>query len=1124
MDVRILPAILLIWGNAISLASPTTIHTDHAALPDAGSVIMPSTGFAVMDRMAQDCRIASPTGSAFACYDTGQSDHGTLMTTDFLVADSTLPVAVCPSDLTVNLVDSIIWENALSFDGGSTGTHAPLTFLVRRGTLDPGGVFVPHPCNLPGDFQFGPQVRFYCCDYLHAVPVYVQLMVTDQAGNSDTCHMPIVLVDKVKPVIWCPSSKVFSAQAGSPSMTVDTAVICVQTHLPMPAAQPGKFMVPIRQDAIPSGAVLTDVDLGLVIDHEVINQLSVTLYAPQRHKAQVMNRQSCAGQPVQIPWNMDVLFNDQAYDIPVFNATGQKVPALFTCTSSQPGVGAYNEGHMRPKFQHLKGFNGMSVRDPARFWTFTAGPADIHSATGQISSDHVGIFVAQAGLEPGEHILLDYAGFEGAPLPGLMTGQPYLFEVTDAGTLSLVSVTGVSLDNVPAGSRHFFCASDQWLLLVEDHDPLGGGVIREVCLHLAYRIGEAAFATDNLAACGMLDMTVVHETPPAECPSGALLTSTWTVTDLAGNVSDCQHQYQIVDETPLLVRFPCDATLSCEEWSDPANAGSVRHNGDFEQVTVTYADSVLATPDACFLVRRTWEIRNDCRFVPEEQQEYAVEAVQTADNVLVFDPAILNAFAARRMVPGDRLTLWYVADGSQPVGGLATGGRYAGRWMGGTEIRMDYDAGLSEPVVITGPGTGPHLFRIAHTESGIRHECLKAGLVFDQLEEQTVCCASNPVWEDDGDGYFRHVQEIWVTAPGAPEWVIEGPDTFCLNDASCEAIQIQWPARLESPCTPPDQVVYSWSIDLFGDGTPDHQGTGPEAEGLCPPGAHLIILQAEDACGETITLERTIEVRDCAPPLPACAVSRTVALAVKDAQAKLTAISLETGLSTDNCTEYDLLAVLVERRENLTPGQSAPSPGASGSVAFTCQDIPPFAPTNAVEVVVWVGDEAGNWSHCLTTVTVTDPGKVCLPGPDKKQVEVEVLDPLGSGSGHSAMTGPGSTDVLGSGAGIQDMEGAVRSLVLRYDEHEETGWILLPAAPNPFREQTVLSFVLGEEAMVAWRVFDPAGRLVRDQSGWYGAGRHAWSLNGADLPGPGVYFVQMITPQRSVILPVCHLR
>lgn len=104
------------------------------------------------------------------------------------------------------------------------------------------------------------------------------------------------------------------------------------------------------------------------------------------------------------------------------------------------------------------------------------------------------------------------------------------------------------------------------------------------------------------------------------------------------------------------------------------------------------------------------------------------------------------------------------------------------------------------------------------------------------------------------------------------------------------------------------------------------------------------------------------------------------------------------------------------------------------------------------------------------------------------------------------------------------MEGAVRALVPRFDEHEESGWILLPAVPNPFRDRTTLSFVLGEEAMVTWRVFDPAGRPLSDHSGWYGAGRHTWSLHGADLPGPGVYFVQMITPQRSVILPVCHVR
>ena len=88
--------------------------------------------------------------------------------------------------------------------------------------------------------------------------------------------------------------------------------------------------------------------------------------------------------------------------------------------------------------------------------------------------------------------------------------------------------------------------------------------------------------------------------------------------------------------------------------------------------------------------------------------------------------------------------------------------------------------------------------------------------------------------------------------------------------------------------------------------------------------------------------------------------------------AEVWATSLEVGDSYDNCTEYSKLQILVERLSDVGAGQNAPDADAAGSIIVTCDDLPPVTMSPVVEVAVWVGDEAGNWDYCVTTITVQD--------------------------------------------------------------------------------------------------------------------------------------------------------
>ena len=78
---------------------------------------------------------------------------------------------------------------------------------------------------------------------------------------------------------------------------------------------------------------------------------------------------------------------------------------------------------------------------------------------------------------------------------------------------------------------------------------------------------------------------------------------------------------------------------------------------------------------------------------------------------------------------------------------------------------------------------------------------------------------------------------------------------------------------------------------------------------------------------------------------------------------------------------------------------------------------------------------------------------------------------------------------------------------------------LLPAAPNPFREQTAVRFELAAGAEVTVELFDVAGRRVRELPPTrFGAGPHRVAWDGRDDAGgslpPGVYFARLTADGR----------
>ncbi|MCF8239319.1 MAG: T9SS type A sorting domain-containing protein [Saprospiraceae bacterium] len=202
----------------------------------------------------------------------------------------------------------------------------------------------------------------------------------------------------------------------------------------------------------------------------------------------------------------------------------------------------------------------------------------------------------------------------------------------------------------------------------------------------------------------------------------------------------------------------------------------------------------------------------------------------------------------------------------------------------------------------------------------------------------------------------------------------------CSYGAKDDLIHVDLKTEVVNHCISNPGLYFTTQIDLFSDSTIDQTKSTLDASGEYPLGVHTITFWAADGCGGVSSCKRVVTVKDCKKPKPICNAV-TIELMPSSGLAEIMAASLEVGNSFDNLTAYGDLKILVERLEKVAPGQNAPDADAAVSVVVTCDDLPPVTMNPVVEVAVWVGDEAGNWDYCVTTITVKDWLGACGCGP-----------------------------------------------------------------------------------------------------------------------------------------------
>jgi len=152
---------------------------------------------------------------------------------------------------------------------------------------------------------------------------------------------------------------------------------------------------------------------------------------------------------------------------------------------------------------------------------------------------------------------------------------------------------------------------------------------------------------------------------------------------------------------------------------------------------------------------------------------------------------------------------------------------------------------------------------------------------------------------------------------------------------------------------------------------------GKVHSGFYPEGTHNFEITTSDACGNFVKDTIEITVRgECKRPTPVCYA--TFIASMEDGTVNLWASDVESGSSTDNCSDYSDLKFTIEllsdkNGDDVINGLDAsPSAPAETVVTLTCENV------GTALVALWVTDEAGNEQFCVAPVTVVDNGGVCI--------------------------------------------------------------------------------------------------------------------------------------------------
>ena len=97
-------------------------------------------------------------------------------------------------------------------------------------------------------------------------------------------------------------------------------------------------------------------------------------------------------------------------------------------------------------------------------------------------------------------------------------------------------------------------------------------------------------------------------------------------------------------------------------------------------------------------------------------------------------------------------------------------------------------------------------------------------------------------------------------------------------------------------------------------------------------------------------------------------------------------------------------------------------------------------------------------------------------------------------------------------------------LVFRSKDPVSKGFKMYQNTPNPFSNETQISFEITTARAVEIMIYDLDGKTIRRIEKHYPKGLHSLTVRGSELPGTGIYFIQMNSGEGSETRKMVYIK
>lgn len=401
--------------------------------------------------------------------------------------------------------------------------------------------------------------------------------------------------------------------------------------------------------------------------------------------------------------------------------------------------------------------------------------------------------------------------------------------------------------------------------------PVTFEVIRMTsCIDFDWTTQGAGIDNDPNGIINSRDLGTVYRKylPLSCCDVGNTIMVSLKVTDEAGNSNTCMVEVEVQDKLKPIISCPTDITISCELDYDLDNLavfGSVvTSQAEAQEWCVYDPTNPYANVDG-FVCGTDGVALDNCNLTITTDSIVTISNCGTGKIVRTFratDPngtsSCAQTITIKNFDPLQTQDIYWPHDFNGAECGLGTDPE-------------DLPAPYNFPVItedecdLVGVNYDDQVFDF------VEGACFKILRTWQVIEW---CLFEEYGGLVEGENYWVHQQVIKVTNADGPDFDTEQPTITECNDFDCGGLFIELLQTATDICTPDDELVWSYGIDLFNDFSINDGDNGfgnmIDASRTFPIGTHRVIYSFEDKCGNKTTREQILNIESCKAPQPIC--------------------------------------------------------------------------------------------------------------------------------------------------------------------------------------------------------------------------------------------------------------